>query len=390
LRLTVPRHLGEPQAAGPASATLTISDNASGSPQRVALSGNGGTSGISLAPAALNFASQTVGANSLAQAVSVNNTGTTPVAMIISLRGASPGDFAETDNCSQSPLAAGKTCVINVTFDPVQTGARSALLQICDNAPHSPQIVTVGGTAVQATAAVSPTGTISFGGALAGISSAPVTVTIANSGTAPSVLTVAGASVNPAGNFTFTNNCTAGVPAGASCTLTVTFTPLASPVAAPCGSTAGAKTATLTITDDAPTSPQIISLSGAAMDFCLAPSGVASQSVTAGTPATYQLVADSLDSFAGAVALTCADAASLSTCTVQSATVNITSGAQVPIVLSVVTATNSAVPFGTARDARHLGPPVPRTPAWNARGILLWMLLLLLPILVWASAENRQ
>ena len=379
-----------PQAAGPVSATLSISDNASGSPQNVALSGNGGTSGISVAPAALNFASQSVGANSVAQAVSINNTGTTAVAVTISLGGTDAGDFAETDNCSQSPVAAGKTCVINVTFDPLQTGTRSALVQISDNAPHSPQIVTVGGTAVQATAAVSPTGTISFGGALAGTSSAPVTVTIANSGTAPAVLTVAGASVNPAGNFTSTNNCTAAVPAGASCTLTVTFTPLASPVAAPCGSTAGAKTATLTITDNAPTSPQIISLSGAAMDFCLAPSGVASQTVTAGTPATYQLVADSLDSFAGVVALTCADAASLSTCTVQPATANLTSGAQVPIVLGVVTATNSAVPLVAVPDARHLGPTVPDTPAWTPRGIFLWSLLLLLPILVWASAENRQ
>jgi Abnormal spindle-like microcephaly-assoc'd, ASPM-SPD-2-Hydin/Beta-propeller repeat len=379
-----------PQAAGPVSATLSISDNASGSPQNVALSGNGGTSGISLAPATLNFPSQTVGANSVAEAISVNNTGTTAVAMTISLGGTDPGDFAETDNCSQSPLAAGKTCVISVTFDPAQTGIRSAQVMISDSAPHSPQIVAVGGTAVQATATVSPTGTISFGGTLAGTSSAPVTVTIANSGTAPAVLTVAGASVNPPGNFTSTNNCNAGVPAGGSCTLAVTFTPLASPVAAPCGSTAGAKTATLTITDNAPTSPQTIALSGAAMDYCLAPSGVASQTVTAGTPATYQLVADSLDTFAGAVALTCTDAASLSTCTVQPATVNLTSGAQVPIVLNVVTTTNSAVPFGAPPGARHLGPPVPDTGRWSPRGFVLWTFLLLLPILLWAATENRQ
>jgi hypothetical protein len=378
-----------PQAAGPVSATLSISDNASGSPQSIALSGTGGTSGISLAPAALNFASQTVGASSVAQAVSVNNTGTTPVAMTISFGGANPGDFGETDNCSQSPLAAGKTCVINVTFDPEQTGTRSALVMISDNAQHSPQIITVGGTAVQATATVSPSA-IGFGSALAGTASTPVPVTITNSGAAPAILTVAGASVSPPGNFTAANSCTEGVPAGAHCGFTVTFTPPASPVAAPCGSAAGAKTATLTITDNAPSSPQIISLSGTAMDYCLAPSGVATQTITAGTPATYQLVADSLDAFAGTVALTCTDPASLSTCTVQPSTVKLTSGAQVPIVLSVVTATNSAVPFGTAPDALHLGPPAPRRPAWSPRGVLLWTLFLLLPILVWASAENRQ
>jgi hypothetical protein len=90
------------------------------------------------------------------------------------------------------------------------------------------------------------------------------------------------------------------------------------------------------------------------------------------------------------VALTCTDAASLSTCTVQPATVNLTSGAQVPIVLNVVTATSSAVPFGAPPDARHLGPPVPDTGRWSPRGFVLWTFLLLLPILLWAATENRQ
>ena len=112
--------------------------------------------------------------------------------------------------------------------------------------------------------------------------------------------------------------------------------------------------------------------------------------MTAGTPATYQLVADSLDSFACAVALTCTDTASLSTCTVQPATVNLTSGAQVPIVLNVVTATDSAVPFDAPPDARHLGPPVPDTGRWSPRRIVLWTLLLLLAILLWAVTESRQ
>ena len=133
-----------PQAAGPVSAELSISDDAAGSPQSVALSGTGGTSGISLAPATLNFASQTVGASSAAQVVNVSNTGTTPLAMSISIAGNNPSDFGETDNCSQSPLAGGKTCVVNITFDPAQSGARSAEVLISDTAPHSPQIVTVG------------------------------------------------------------------------------------------------------------------------------------------------------------------------------------------------------------------------------------------------------
>jgi trimeric autotransporter adhesin len=201
-----------PQALGTVSAMLSISDNAAGSPQSVALSGNGGTSGISLSPASLNFASQTVGAGSAAQAVTVSNTGTTPVAMTISVVGTNPGDFAETDNCSQSPVAGGNTCVMNVTFDPTQTGPRSAVLMLSDNAPQSPQILALSGTAVQAAAMISPTGTISFGGALAGTASPPVTVTITNSGAGAAILNVGVASINPPGSFATVNNCTREFP----------------------------------------------------------------------------------------------------------------------------------------------------------------------------------
>jgi len=102
--------------------------------------------------------------------------------MTFSTAGANPGDFAETDNCTQRPLAVGKACVMNVTFDPTQAGSRSAQVLISDSAPQSPQILAVSGTAVQAAATISPTGSISFGAALAGTASPPVTVTITNSG----------------------------------------------------------------------------------------------------------------------------------------------------------------------------------------------------------------
>ena len=380
-----------PQASGPISATLSISDNAAGSPQSVALSGsgNGGTYGISLSPTSLNFATQTVGAKSTMQTVTLTNSGTFATALTIARVGANSGDFAETDNCSQSPLAGGKTCVITVTFDPTQTGSRSAAVQISDAAPKSPQIVTLTGSAVQATATVGPS-PIAFGNTLAGTASPPVTVTIANTGIAPAVLSVGIPSVNPPGNFTTVNNCTAGVPAAGSCTLAVTFTPPAVPATGACGSTAGAKTATLTIPDNTPTSPQSIALSGASMDYCLAPSGVATQTITAGTPATFQLIADSVQSFAGTVALTCADAASVSTCTVQPVTANLTSGAQVPIVLSVATATNAATPFGRAPDVRRFNLDWPDLAALHWQGIARLLFALFLLLAACASAAKRQ
>jgi Abnormal spindle-like microcephaly-assoc'd, ASPM-SPD-2-Hydin/Beta-propeller repeat len=376
----------DPQAPGPVSATLSISDNASGSPQSVALSGNGGTSGISMSPASLNFATQTVG-TSASQKVTVSNTGDIAISLVITVV-PNTDDFAEQDGCQSAPLAGGKSCFITVTFDPSQAGNRSALVQISDNAPKSPQIVTLSGTAVQATATVVPSSTINFGSALSGTASSPVTVTITNSGAAPAVLTVGGASVNPAGNFTVANNCTAGVPAAGNCTLTVTFTPTAAAATAPCGSGTGAKTATLAITDNAPTSPQNITLSGTAQDYCLAPSGVTSQSVTAGTPATFQLLADSVDGFAGSVALSCADAASQSTCTVQPATVSLAAGGQAPFVLSVATTTNGSTPLVWRRDTGRFEPGVPGLFAGRWRGIVFWLFALLALISACASLAS--
>jgi hypothetical protein len=126
------------------------------------------------------------------------------------------------------------------------------------------------------------------------------------------------------------------------------------------------------------------------MDYCLALSGVASQTVTAGTPATFQVLADSVQGFAGAVALTCADAATSSTCTVQPATANLTSGAQVPIVLTAATTTNGGTPFPTPPDERRFHPAVPALAAWSAWELALWLLLLLLLIAAWASTADRQ
>jgi hypothetical protein len=63
----------------------------------------------------------------------------------IAFGGTNPGDFSQTHNCLSS-LAAGGHCTIQVTFTPTQTGARSAELQVFDDAAPSPQQAAVGGT----------------------------------------------------------------------------------------------------------------------------------------------------------------------------------------------------------------------------------------------------
>jgi hypothetical protein len=77
---------------------------------------------------------------------------------------------------------------------------------------------------------------------------------------------------------------------------------------------------------------------------------------------------------------------------VQPATVMLTSGGQIPIVLTVATATNTVTPFGNATRARRFEPTAPPQAAWRWRASALWLLLLSVLIVSWfsASATRRQ
>jgi hypothetical protein len=131
-----------PITPGPQKATISVSDNAPGSPQNVQLSGTGVSTGVvSLSPTGLTFASQAIGTTSPPQTVVVTNTGAGPFA-IFSISAST--DFAEANNCPPF-LAAGGTCTINVTFTPSVWGIDVGALTITDDALGSPQTVTLQG-----------------------------------------------------------------------------------------------------------------------------------------------------------------------------------------------------------------------------------------------------
>src|SRR5208337_760057 len=136
-----------PKASGSRAASLTITDNAGGSPQTVGLSGTGTVSaGVSLSPTSLSFGSQPV-ATSTTQTVTLGNGGGAALSITgLAISGADAGDFAEIADTCGSSLAAGGTCTIGVTFTPSTAGQRTATLSITDNASGSPQAVSLSGT----------------------------------------------------------------------------------------------------------------------------------------------------------------------------------------------------------------------------------------------------
>ncbi|WP_432991303.1 choice-of-anchor D domain-containing protein [Dactylosporangium sp. CA-233914] len=96
---------------------------------------------LSAAPSSLTFAAQALNTTSAPQAVTVTNTGTAAA----SVSGVTvTGDFAQTNTCGS--IAAGASCVVNVTFRPTATGTRTGTLTVTSNAGNSPTTVALSGT----------------------------------------------------------------------------------------------------------------------------------------------------------------------------------------------------------------------------------------------------
>ncbi|HKS97443.1 MAG TPA: choice-of-anchor D domain-containing protein, partial [Terriglobia bacterium] len=238
-----------PAATGSRTGTLTITDNAPDTPQSAGLSGSGtaastNPAAASLQPASLNFGSVAVGASSPSQPVTLTNTGGSPLA--ISGIATTDGRFTQLNNCP-AQLAAGASCVINVTFTASFAGSANASLVVTDNAPDSLQAVGLTATTATPTVSVSPT-SLSLGYQRVGTTSAPRTVILTNTSAVPTAISA----ITTTGNFGQTNNCGSSLAAYASCTINVTFSPASLFI----------KTGSLAIADNATGSPQTVSLMG--------------------------------------------------------------------------------------------------------------------------------
>lgn len=138
----------KPSGSGACTATLTIADNATGSPQTVSLSASGtSTAGEdSLSSTSLAFGNQPIQLTSAAQTVILTNTGNATLSITsVAVTGTNASDFAATDTCGSS-VAASATCTIGVLFTPSAAGARTATLNISDNSNGTPQTVSLSGT----------------------------------------------------------------------------------------------------------------------------------------------------------------------------------------------------------------------------------------------------
>jgi len=249
-----------PTGTAASSGTLSITDNATGSPQSVTLSGTTTVpvTTVMVTPVSVTFPAQAENTTSAPMTVTVKNTSTGSETLTFSSI-TSSGPFAVSGGtCSTdaSPLAAGASCTIFLTFTPTGTAASTGTLTIADNATSgSPQMVALHGTtAGQPTVTVTP-GSLTFPATLQNTASSPMSVTVKNTSTASQTITFSNISTGE-GPFAISGGTcstdSSPLAAGASCTIAVTFTPTGT---AP-------SSGTLTIADNAATSPQLVPLSG--------------------------------------------------------------------------------------------------------------------------------
>jgi archaellum component FlaF (FlaF/FlaG flagellin family) len=188
------------------------------------------------------------------QAVTVQNEGATTVniSSVTLLPRGPAGDYTRINSCP-SKLPPTQSCLITVNFYAEKYGLFTSTLDVNDNAPGSPQQVSLTTNVINPKASFSPS-TLHFGTVSVG-SSSTLSVTMTSSGgtvldlASSSPISITGANQT---DFSQTNSCPSVLNPGSACVISVTFTPSAK----------GSRAADVTVTDNAQVPMQNVSLTG--------------------------------------------------------------------------------------------------------------------------------
>lgn len=253
-----------PTAPNSRFASVSVTDNAAGSPQTVALSGTGTQPVATLSSNSMPFGSVNVSTTSAPSTVTLTNTGNqslTISSVKINPSVGTPGDFAlsGSNTCSTvgslTPApASGSSCTISVTFTPTAQVSVTGEVDITDNASPTTQTISLSGTGTAPGVSLTPS-SLNLGSEDIGSTSTAQNATLKNTGSGPlTINSITFTGANP-GDFGETNNCPLSpqqLTSQNSCIISVTFSPSAK----------GARSASLSVSDTGPGSPQKVTLSG--------------------------------------------------------------------------------------------------------------------------------
>jgi hypothetical protein len=199
--------------------------------------------GAVVKPALLNFGNDIIN-NSAVRYVTITNNG--QATLYIGKMVAS-SNFAVASTTCGAELAVRRSCKVKVTFTPTEPGPITGTLSITDNAPNSPQMVTLAGTGIEP-ATLTPA-KASYAKQLVGTTSAAKTFTLRNN----QAVALTNIAISTTGDFSVSaTTCGTSLAAQAKCTINVTFTPTGT----------GTRSGQLIVGDSAANNPQTSNLSG--------------------------------------------------------------------------------------------------------------------------------
>jgi hypothetical protein len=211
-----------PAGVGSQTAWLNVNAGSGLGTKTSALSGTGVSPVFSLSPTSVAFGNVQTGSSSAQQLVTVANSSGAPLPITsITITGADPSAFSQTNTCGTS-IPTGSTCTIGIVFTPTLAAYEWATLNVSSGSGAT-QNGTVNGTGI-VTYTLTPA-TLAFGTIKANTSSAPQSFTVTNTGNAAlSVTGISFAGANPT-VFAYTTTCGQSLAVGSACTISVVFTP---------------------------------------------------------------------------------------------------------------------------------------------------------------------
>ena len=290
-----------------------------------------------LSALSLTFAAQQLNTGSTAQSITLTNSGDAALGVITAQ--VASGDFSVVNSCGAS-LSAHSACSLLVSFQPKNVGSLVGVLTVSDQ--YRSQTIALSGTGVAPPGvSLSPVSTVSYAALGIGLVSAPQAVTLTNNGGLPlaiqSVITTGDFVIAPGGS------CGSTLAVGSACTLPVSFTP----------SAGGTRLGTMVVTDNAPSSPHALSLTGIGINFDFSPTASTSLTIMRGKNAVFPLLVKSDPSLSGTIALACAGTPPGATCVMTPGSVAL--GDETLVLVTVNTAT---IPPTAALRGIAMGRPL--------------------------------
>src|SRR5580704_14375499 len=234
-----------PTSVGNATGSISVASNAPNSPMTIALTGSGTQAGLASAPSSVTFGNVAVGTSGTAT-LNLSNSGS--AAVTISQASVAGTGFTISGLAAGLTIQPGQNSSFTAKFLPTSTGSASGSVSISSNSPNSPMTIALTGTGTQPEIGAIPS-SAPFGNVAVGNTNSQ-TITLTNGGTANLIISQGSVSGN---GFKITGLSTPlTITPGSNATFNAVF--------APAG--AGKVTGSISLANDAPSSPYTIALSG--------------------------------------------------------------------------------------------------------------------------------